>query len=98
MELISKKDLLCLEGVSCLAFNKDFSKCVLSKKDNNIYIYDCKNLAEAATWTLSNTLKAHLSYVSALDWHPVTNRIISSSHDRCIMIWNLEEKNKHLES
>jgi len=25
MDLISKKDLLCLEGISCLAFNKDFS-------------------------------------------------------------------------
>ena len=33
-----------------------------------------------------------MSYISAVDWHPITNRIISSSHDRTIMIWNLEEK------
>ncbi len=25
MELVVKKDLLCMEGISCLSFNKDFS-------------------------------------------------------------------------
>ena len=33
------KDLFLLEGISCVAFNKDFKKVALSKKDNIIYIY-----------------------------------------------------------
>lgn len=33
-----------------------------------------------------------MNYISAVDWHPETNRILSSSHDRTIMIWDYDEK------
>ena len=33
------KDLFLLEGISLVAFNKDFTQVALSKKDNIIYIY-----------------------------------------------------------
>jgi len=32
-------------------------------------------------------LAGHLQYISAIDWHPKTNLIISSSHDRDILVW-----------
>lgn len=32
-----------------------------------------------------------MNYISAVDWHPVTNRILSSSHDRTIMVWNFDK-------
>ena len=38
------KDLFLLEGISCVAFNKDFKKVALSKKDNIIYIYSVPDL------------------------------------------------------
>lgn len=31
-----------------------------------------------------------MNYISAVDWHPETNRILSSSHDRTIMIWDFD--------
>jgi WD40 repeat protein len=35
-------------------------------------------------------LEGHLQYVCAVDWHPETNRIISSSHDRNILVWSFQ--------
>ena len=44
------KDLFLLKRISCVAFNKDFTKVALSKKDNVIYIYSVPNLMETDTW------------------------------------------------
>ena len=30
-------------------------------------------------------------YISAVDWHPTTNKIISASYDRSIFIWTLDQ-------
>ena len=67
-----------------------FLACVLSKKDKNLYIYSIKKLSDTTSWELVYTLTGHLQYISAVDWHPQTNRIISSSHDRNILVWNLD--------
>ncbi len=37
-----------------------------------------------------STLQGHLQYVTAVDWHPETNKIISSSQDRNLLVWNLD--------
>jgi WD40 repeat protein len=68
-------------------FIKLIKACVLSKKDNNLYIYDIKNQNDISTWEYKATLAGHLQYISAIDWHPKTNLIISSSHDRDILVW-----------
>jgi actin related protein 2/3 complex subunit 1A/1B len=62
--------------------------CVLSKKDNNLYIYELINKKDINTWKLINTLSQHMLYICSVDWHPQTNRIISSSHDKNIFVWN----------
>lgn len=51
-------NLAILEGISCMAFNKDFSMCVLSKKDKNLYIYKVNSLIDYKQWTLLYTLKS----------------------------------------
>ena len=61
------KDLLCIEGISCMTFNKDFSStysiifiivCCLSRKDNNLYIYKTNTLTDPSSWELIYTLKS----------------------------------------
>jgi actin related protein 2/3 complex, subunit 1A/1B len=47
-----------------------------------------KKQLDTTSWELAYTLTGHLQYISAVDWHPQTNRIISSSHDRNILVWN----------
>ena len=29
----------------------------------------------------------HLAYVSAVDWHPITEKIVSASHDKSIFVY-----------
>lgn len=81
------KDLFILEGISNLCFNKDFTKCALTKKDNKIYIYEVKDIKDTNTWIQIDTLKNHFLYISGLDWCPETNRILSCSYDKTVMIW-----------
>ncbi len=52
------KNLVVLEGISCLAYNTNLSMCVLSKKDKNLYIFKVKNLFDYSQWELIYTLKA----------------------------------------
>lgn len=52
------KNLVVLEGISCLAYNPSLSMCVLSKKDKNLYIFKVKNLFDYSQWELIYTLKA----------------------------------------
>lgn len=85
------KDLFCIEGISCLSFNGDFTKVALSKKNHLIYIYTIQKLDNTSTWKLTDTLDEHVQYISALKWHPKTNRILSCSHDKTCNIWSLED-------
>jgi actin related protein 2/3 complex subunit 1A/1B len=36
------------------------------------------------------TLQEHTQVISSCDWHPVTNRIVTCSHDRNAYVWSLE--------
>ena len=85
-------DLFLLEGISCVAFNKDFKKVALSKKDNIIYIYSCDNLMKPDTWKLEDKLEAHVQYVSGIDWNAHTNEILSCSHDKTSFVWQYSKK------
>ena len=86
------KDLFLLEGISCVAFNKDFTKVALSQKDNIIYIYSVPNLLKTDTWKLEDKLDAHTQYVSGLDWNARTNEILSCSHDKTSFVWVYSDK------
>ena len=76
------RDLFLLEGISCVAFNKDFKKVALSQKDNILYIYSIKDLMKPDTWIEEDKLESHVQYVSGLDWNAHTNEILSCSHDK----------------
>ena len=83
--------LFLLEGISVLAFNKDFSQVALSKKDNLIYIYSVPDFKKTDNWKLLYTLDSHFQYISGLDWHPETNRLLSCSYDKTSFVWDLNE-------
>ena len=88
------QDLFLLEGISCVAFNKDFTKVALSKKDNIIYIYSVPNLMKTDTWKLEDKLESHVQYVSGIDWCAHTNEILSCSHDKTSFVWEYDPSKK----
>lgn len=50
------------EWSECAAFSPDGKFCAIGSHDNNIYLYDTES------WSLCHTLKAHNSYIMAMDW------------------------------
>ena len=88
------KDLFDIDGISCVAFNKDFKKVALSKKDNVIYIYSIKDLMKTDTWELETKLENHLQYISGIDWNANTNEILSCSHDKTSFVWECNSDKK----
>lgn len=81
------KDLFSFEGISHFCFNKDFTKCALSKKNNIIYIYQVKSLNNPNEWVELQQLKNHDLYISGLDWNPENDLLISCSYDKTLKIW-----------
>jgi len=45
------------------------------------------NKPNITEWKLKQVLKEHFSLVTALDWHPKTNLLLSCSSDRGIIVW-----------
>lgn len=88
--------LFAIEGITFMVFNKDFTKVAISKKDKYIYIYGIKDFMKPDTWTLDATLKAHMAYVSDLDWNANSNDILSCSHDKTMFVWECTDKAKNI--
>jgi surface protein len=89
---LKPQDLFLTDGISCLSFNKDFTKVALSKKDNVIYIYSIPNLMKTDTWKLEDKLEKHILYVSGIDWNWNTNQILSCSYDKTSFVWTYSNK------
>lgn len=60
-----------------------------SPNNNEIHIY------ETRTWTLLWKLTEHDMLVSSIDWSPVSNKIVSCSHDRNAFVWTFESANNN---
>ncbi|KAI8913291.1 WD40-repeat-containing domain protein [Gorgonomyces haynaldii] len=68
------------------AFNQDKSKVALVPNSNEVSIYS----KQAQGWTLDVTLTDHDKLVTAVDWAPNTNRIVTCSQDRNAYVWTWE--------
>lgn len=71
------------QGITCHAWNGNLTQIVVSNNSHLLEIYQIKG----ESWEKLHSLKEHHQLVSAVDWHPRTNRIISSSHDRNVVVW-----------
>jgi len=84
--------VLC-ETITCHAWNKDKSRVALSANSSTIDIYITNGSSEDySKWKLEYTLTEHDHHVTALDWAPNTNRILSCSQDRNAYVWNFDEQ------
>jgi len=77
--------------VTAHAWNGDRTQVALCPNNEDIHIYDnCKD-SDVKNWKRIHVLKGHDLVVSGIDWHPVTNQIVSCSHDRNAFVWKLNE-------
>ncbi|KAG2381533.1 hypothetical protein C9374_006522 [Naegleria lovaniensis] len=74
-------------AISCLCFNKDRSLAALSPANSEIHIYDTCHSESFQHWTLQHVLSEHASYITALDWAPNSNKLLSCSQDKNCFVW-----------
>jgi len=65
------------------AFNEDRSQVAVSLNSNDVEIFDCKG----TEWKSTETLAEHDKLITAIDWAPNSNRIVTSSQDRNAYVW-----------
>eukprot|EP00744_Colponema_vietnamica_P004461 GILI01006656.1.p1 GENE.GILI01006656.1~~GILI01006656.1.p1 ORF type:complete len:403 (-),score=108.56 GILI01006656.1:477-1685(-) len=71
------------------AWNADKTQVAVSPNSNDIFIYQV-NGQDYSKWERLHVLSEHMQHVSWIDWSPVTNRIVSCSHDRNAYVWNFD--------
>ena len=80
----------CDAPITCHAWNKDFTMVAICENTPDLKIYKVDGKKFDLQWTLSE----HTQVISAVDWSPVTNMIVTCSHDRNAYVWEYDaEKN-----
>lgn len=81
--------------VSCHAFNWDRSMCAVCPNSSGVKVYsNCAN-EDLRQWELAYDLPAeHTMVVSGIDWSPVTNKIVTCSHDRNAFVWTYDNDSR----
>jgi actin related protein 2/3 complex subunit 1A/1B len=69
------------------AFNKDKTKVAVVNNSNVVSIYRLSG----GKWEIEDSLVQHDKLVTAVDWAPESNRIVTCSQDRNAYVWNLEK-------
>lgn len=62
----------------------------LCANDNRLQIYEGCNNPDFASWRLAHVLEEHDLVISGISWSPVTNKIVTCSHDRNAFVWSYD--------
>ncbi len=93
--MATKPNAVLTETITCHAWNKDKSRVALSANSSTIDIYQTNGaLNDYSKWSLEYTLTEHDHHVTAIDWAPETNRIVSCSQDRNAYVWEFDAQEK----
>jgi actin related protein 2/3 complex subunit 1A/1B len=74
--------------VTAHAWNADRSELAICPNTNEVWIYTGCHSNNTGDWTKAHTLKAHDLVITAIDWSPVTNKIVTASQDRNAFVWS----------
>jgi actin related protein 2/3 complex subunit 1A/1B len=92
MSTFVAEDNLLAPSISCHSFNWDRSMCAVSPNSNECVIYsNCKE-QDMAKWNEAYRLSEHTMTISAIDWSPTTNKIVTCSHDRNAFVWTYDDE------
>jgi len=93
---MSSQKVTIAKNFSCHAFNADLSQVALSPNNDEIKIFNTNGKPEKmASWgKAEHSLDEHSGYVSAIDWHPTTNLIVTCGHDRNAYVWKFDDSKK----
>ena len=88
----SKSKTQLVPVVTCHSFNWDRSMCAISPNSSKVSVYSGCDNPDVSTWQLAYDLPSeHTMTVSGIDWSPVTNKIVTCSHDRNAFVWTYDD-------
>lgn len=73
---------------SAFAWNADRTCLAVCPNSQDVWIFTGCADPDPATWVKQYVLKQHDLLVSGIDWHPVTDKIVTCSHDRNAFVWH----------
>lgn len=76
--------------ITAHAWSPDRKMLALCPNTREVWIYSGCDNSDASKWTRKWVLKEHEMVVSGIDWSPVTNKIVTCSHDRNAFVWTLD--------
>lgn len=62
----------------------------LCANDNRLQIYEGCNNPNFDSWRLAHVLEEHDLIISGISWSPITNKIVTCSHDRNAFVWSYD--------
>lgn len=87
-----KEESVLAPTLMCHTWNGDRSMCAVCPNSKDIIIYKTHGSEDLDKWEEAYQLTEHDHLVTALDWAPKTNRILSCSQDRNAYVWNFEAR------
>jgi len=75
-------------GITAHAWNHDGSRLALSPNNHELHIYDTSSKTVEAEKVYN---QQHIQTITSVDWSPVTNLIVTASHDRTAAVWRLND-------
>ena len=63
---------------------------LVALNDENVIIYKNADKDDVSKWEKEHILKGHSMIVCGIDWSPLTNRIVTCSHDVNAFVWTYE--------
>lgn len=75
-------------GVSAHAWSPDGREVAFAPNSHELRI------ADATTLDIKHSLSEHDMLISAIDWHPTSNYIVTCAHDRNAFVWSYDAEEK----
>jgi len=77
-------------GITCHAWSPDRKRIAVCENSEKVIIYLNAD-QDKVNWIKEHELAAHDLVVSAIDWSPVHNKIVTCSHDRNAFVWTYSQ-------
>lgn len=78
--------------ITAHAWNGDQTMVAVCENSNDVIIYSNANERDVKKWEKSDVLVSHTMVVCGIDWHPITNKIVTCSHDVNAFVWTYDTR------
>jgi len=74
-------------GITCHAWSPDRKQIAVCDNSEKVFVYKNADKPNPKDWVKEYELRGHDLVISAIDWSPVHNKIVTCSHDRNAFVW-----------